>query len=101
MLKVIRLPSVSCVFFMASRTSRVKSCSPQISQVLMTELKTDNGGLSALLSSDSVIQSISKAVDFLLFSALAQHVTTLRQIQFDGRRPRSSMSSSNRTASFH
>mmetsp|Transcript_2511 Transcript_2511/g.3803 ORF Transcript_2511/g.3803 Transcript_2511/m.3803 type:complete len:277 (+) Transcript_2511:974-1804(+) len=99
-LKVIILPSVSCVCFIDSSTRRVSSNSPQISHVLMTVLNTLSGGFSAFPSLLTLTQSSKRAVAFRLFSFFAQTVTTFLQTAVDGTRPRSAKSCNNRTASF-
>mmetsp|Transcript_6969 Transcript_6969/g.9414 ORF Transcript_6969/g.9414 Transcript_6969/m.9414 type:complete len:266 (+) Transcript_6969:909-1706(+) len=100
MLLVMIFPSVSCVFFMLSRTSNVRSSSPHISHVLTTVLKTERGGFSTLPSSQSFTQSNKTAVAFLLFSHFAQVVTTFLHTLVDGVRDRSGISSNNLTANF-
>mmetsp|Transcript_4920 Transcript_4920/g.7343 ORF Transcript_4920/g.7343 Transcript_4920/m.7343 type:complete len:277 (-) Transcript_4920:1354-2184(-) len=100
MLKVIMLPSVSRVSLIRSRTFTVRSSSPQTSHVLTTVLNTFTGGLSALPSFASVIQSIKIAVAFLLFSFLQQVATTLLHTLVAGVNPRFGINSNSFTASF-
>mmetsp|Transcript_17804 Transcript_17804/g.27516 ORF Transcript_17804/g.27516 Transcript_17804/m.27516 type:complete len:200 (+) Transcript_17804:1062-1661(+) len=101
MLNVMRLPSVSCVSFIVSRTLTVSSSSPQTSQAFTTVLKIRKFGLSALPCLDSSAQSRRREVAFLLFSALAQQVTTLLQTLGEGVNPRANINSKIFTASFH
>mmetsp|Transcript_8403 Transcript_8403/g.11945 ORF Transcript_8403/g.11945 Transcript_8403/m.11945 type:complete len:200 (+) Transcript_8403:722-1321(+) len=100
MFKVIILPSVSCVFFIASRTKSVNSSSSQISQALITVLKIEILGFSTAPFPASFTQSRRSAVAFLLFSLLAQQVTTFLHTAGAGVRERSCMRLRSFTASF-